>query len=1770
MEKTKVLKVSLFCALLLANFILAAKTIPSLDPQLENAQNTTIAFAAARNANQTSQLRAMAASVGLKVIQDFKNGVLKVEGNAQALRAMAATGKATLSAPRSYKPFLNESIPLVNAPYAWNTLGFKGNGVRIAILDTGINSTHPMLAGRIIQAQDFTNDNTTEDLNGHGTHVAGIAAGSNASGGTYNGVAPEALLLNAKVLDANGEGSTETLLAGISWALDPDGNPATNDGARILSFSLGATDGSYDPAVAAALDAAIAQGVVVIAASGNCGPCGNCPFTGVTFPGSFDKAITVGAVDKTKFLACFTGIGSFNGYAGKPEVLAPGVSIFSSVPDGYAAFSGTSMSTPFVSGAVALLLQAHPSLSPAQAKALLQDGGEKLGYANGRSEAAFLNVGNTFTTANDYLTQAKISFAPKQPRFGTPMQISVETVSLLGLLEGTITLPDLSTRTVSFTRQNDFTWVAAYTPEIQGDYSVRISVLGVERSAAFTAGLHSIDYPAEVFETIPAIFTVEYKNTGTTPKGAQIALEFKDYFGNTESVENSELQNLAAGAVLTQSFQLSFNSSGLRRVDSTLYVDGGIEEARTFYFNVSSPDTLETTSMQIPSLLTKGEESDWTATVNNTGFTPLNATLEIILVKKNQEVEFFYSPQVQVNPGEEANLTSLIITNSSSGEYLVKTRVHYGTSRKETSASVAVSAPSLGEMTFAQALPQMELNGNYTLNASFTSLVNATLDVLAKAVLFKQGVAVADYSSELHAVAPNETRSLEIPVTPTTAGDIEIRLSALFEGNEVSNSTNASVRDYLPPEYLEITAENETLVDPLAAAGAFEVRAIIREDANLTNATVGMYGDHSFPLKIMRRGASEFEVYGVHPAPGSEGQHWFTILACDEFGQCAESQRQYVQATNCYGRWALVLEKGREISDSISDLACVTRLSPEDDLLYANPNTPNSYSAVIYAGDASELSYLNFAILKTYVTVSRLGGLMFWGDNLASWSEQYLSVEEIAGVNSSQDFTFNETEKSEIGYAQFHPITAGLNASQFNSTPCGIPSSLNLTNASAIAQWNDGSTAIAASHVSKTITAAFCPEALSQESRRQLARQAVLWLVRETPYSFEDLSVLGVSSAYSINQTPFSVRVNFSSASAPFSYGVYVDGQKLFSRQTQNQSENVTLTLPYGLHALEVKVNDDFNAPELDYANDSKTIAVYTAPTQADLRVESVILPQPTPTTPPNSSGGNFSSNLTVISATKINASIISGLKINVSNYGGNSTYATMYVTRGGQTLYSKYFFITAGQKKEMHAFTSLTSGRNDLQVRVENQNDFNYTDNSLNATVYKCTKPGFVLAVNDSDVEFNEGGESGALFFQELREQGYCTSSWDEAADGQVTAENLSKYNFVVWSAGNYNGQVLGEEDFDALSNYSGPVLLEGADIGFDHQNGSTLAWFNASYAGDLDLNGSLSTLTLLNHQVFAGISSLSANGSRGRYPDSLQPILPSAQGIARWQAGDYAILASTPQKKMLYFAFAIESVENAQSRSQLLANAFNWLYGRGSFPPLAPELLAPPDGFIASASSVLLEYNSSEYYTRNVSFYVYGAQGNGTPALLYYGRNTQFNWTGLQEGQHSWFAIAAAGNQNSSPSETRTFAVDLTQPDVFSFGVNSTGEYSDAMFYSNASDASGLSGFVFAWDNATGEMQNGSWVPLAGAQNAFAYAVETLPASNATVQWAFYFNDTAGNWNSTGIQQFAVTENGPWWNSSFAYARLLNVTNNNDSLELDANYTANVTLDTQNLIAA
>ncbi|MBI2667427.1 S8 family serine peptidase [Candidatus Woesearchaeota archaeon] len=272
---------------------------------------------------------------------------------------------------------LEESVPQINADYLWN-LGYKGDNIKIAILDTGLDKNHEMLQGKVILERDFTNENDPNDYNGHGTHVAGIATGN----GSLKGIAPNALIINAKVLDSNGYGQLSSLINAIDYVLDPDNNPETDDGADIISLSLGA---SYSGNPEDLLDApevlkikeAINKNVIVVIASGNCAQgCGS--FTGVTTPGITREAITVGAVDKQNNYAVFSSGDTILDYI-KPDLTAPGVNICSSIPNGISCFSGTSMSTPHVSGAVALILQKNPNLNPFEIKEILERGALDLG-----------------------------------------------------------------------------------------------------------------------------------------------------------------------------------------------------------------------------------------------------------------------------------------------------------------------------------------------------------------------------------------------------------------------------------------------------------------------------------------------------------------------------------------------------------------------------------------------------------------------------------------------------------------------------------------------------------------------------------------------------------------------------------------------------------------------------------------------------------------------------------------------------------------------------------------------------------------------------------------------------------------------------------------------------------------------------------------------------------------------------------------------------------------------------------------------------------------------------------------------------------------------------------------------------------------------------------------------------------------------------------------------------------------------------------------------
>jgi major intracellular serine protease len=239
-------------------------------------------------------------------------------------------------------------IEQIQAPDIWKE-GEKGEGVVIAVLDSGADKDHPDLKDAIIDGRNFTREGTVFDFtdkNSHGTHVAGtIAARENSKG--VIGVAPEAKLLICKVLTSDGYGAYNYITKAINWCTKWRG--PNGERVRVISMSLG---GPYhDKEQYKAILNACAAGILVVAASGNEGD-GIEDTYELAYPSAYNEVITVAASDRNKKLAPFSNTHL------QVDCISPGVGILSTIPGGkYAVFSGTSMATPHISGALALIIK---------------------------------------------------------------------------------------------------------------------------------------------------------------------------------------------------------------------------------------------------------------------------------------------------------------------------------------------------------------------------------------------------------------------------------------------------------------------------------------------------------------------------------------------------------------------------------------------------------------------------------------------------------------------------------------------------------------------------------------------------------------------------------------------------------------------------------------------------------------------------------------------------------------------------------------------------------------------------------------------------------------------------------------------------------------------------------------------------------------------------------------------------------------------------------------------------------------------------------------------------------------------------------------------------------------------------------------------------------------------------------------------------------------------------------------------------------------------
>jgi subtilisin family serine protease len=356
----------------------------------------------------------------------------------------APTSEVAAAATSTVEP----NVSLVNAPALWDR-GFRGQGVVVANLDTGVDATHPDLAAKWRGGTNSWYDpngqhpTTPIDLSGHGTQTMGVMVGGSA-GGSSVGMAPDAKWIAVKIFNDRGSATSTGIHQGFQWLLDPDGNPRTADAPNVVDNSWTTMMTSCALDFQPDLASLRAAGILPVFAAGNSGPTAG----SVLSPANLPEAFAVGGTDNSDVLDPYTSRGpSACAAATAPKLTAPGVNVRTDdLYGGYVHDTGTSVAAPHVAGALALLLSAFPHLSADQQEAALESGAIDLGAAGldsgfgyGRLDAlaAYQRIAGT----PDFTVGASPSSATVARGEGTTFTVSVEYAALGALSARPVRVP---------------------------------------------------------------------------------------------------------------------------------------------------------------------------------------------------------------------------------------------------------------------------------------------------------------------------------------------------------------------------------------------------------------------------------------------------------------------------------------------------------------------------------------------------------------------------------------------------------------------------------------------------------------------------------------------------------------------------------------------------------------------------------------------------------------------------------------------------------------------------------------------------------------------------------------------------------------------------------------------------------------------------------------------------------------------------------------------------------------------------------------------------------------------------------------------------------------------------------------------------------------------------------------------------------------------------------------------------------------------------------
>jgi subtilisin family serine protease len=335
--------------LVLVAALVVALLVPALAAAAPSAERYIVTFDKADHGAALKQI----GKLGGAKIEDLSiidGAVFRLPSKAAAVKVRGLAGVKTVELDviqyahkgKPVPPPPAESTPWgvakIDAPLVWSNYLLRGAGIKVGIIDTGIDMDHPDLSANVKGGWNCIAETANyDDDNGHGSHVAGTVAGVHNTIGVI-GVAPSAGLYGIKVLNRSGRGTTSDIIQGMQWAIDNQ--------LDVINMSLGTT--AYIAAYEVATNAVLDAGIIMVCSAGNSGPGENT----VGYPAHFEGVIAVAATDSSDVVASFSSRGP------EVDVAAPGVSVPSTYKNGgYTTMSGTSMASPHVAGLAALMLQ---------------------------------------------------------------------------------------------------------------------------------------------------------------------------------------------------------------------------------------------------------------------------------------------------------------------------------------------------------------------------------------------------------------------------------------------------------------------------------------------------------------------------------------------------------------------------------------------------------------------------------------------------------------------------------------------------------------------------------------------------------------------------------------------------------------------------------------------------------------------------------------------------------------------------------------------------------------------------------------------------------------------------------------------------------------------------------------------------------------------------------------------------------------------------------------------------------------------------------------------------------------------------------------------------------------------------------------------------------------------------------------------------------------------------------------------------------------------